>query len=254
MSVECVSGTKKTAGESLNRQVSGIRSGFITLLWIQIVTECSLAAFLTCSRMMRSNSPSNVPSRTDTTGGHCGSSRRKGAGIMKGRKGELAAVAAVIVIAMGLLVTPASADHNFTFTQANTTFDATDSNGRFTGRAVTNPGQAVPMAWSFRISPQVQAIATSAMDCTAGHMQLNYHDGHPGVPVDYVWHSTVPGNQSNNTQYTLYGSCSFRVVNNGNANLRFSFHYSMFCGPCGLPRSDPGRNELSTSFEIKYAA
>jgi hypothetical protein len=98
---------------------------------------------------------------------------------------------------MGLLVTPASADHNFTFTQANTTFDATDSNGRFTGRAVTNPGH---------------------------------------------------------TQYTLYGSCSFRVVNNGNANLRFSFHYSMFCGPCGLPRSDPGRNELSTSFEIKYAA
>lgn len=153
---------------------------------------------------------------------------------------------------IGLSATPASADHSFTFTQSNTTFDDSDSNGRFTGQAITRPGSAVPMAWSFRISPAVQAIAASSMNCTAGHMQLPYHDTHNNVGVDYFWHSTVPGNQSNNTLYDLYGNCTFRVVNNGTANLKFVFHYSMFCGPCGAGASVQEWNRLTTRLDVEY--
>ncbi|MEV6899068.1 hypothetical protein [Amycolatopsis sp. NPDC051372] len=147
----------------------------------------------------------------------------------------------------------ASADFYFTFTTDHRSFDASDSNGRFTGLADTRPMNSVPMAWSFRISPAVQAIAASPMDCTAGHMQLTYHDSHRGVPVDYVWHSTVPGNMSDNTKYTLYGYCTFKVKNSGTANLKFVFEYSMFCGPCGpRPSTHPERN-FSTRFDIDYS-
>lgn len=166
---------------------------------------------------------------------------------------EVLTVVAALLSFTSVTVGVASADHYFTFTQAHTTFDDSDRNGRFTGQAQTNPGHAVPMAWSFRISPAVQAIATSPMDCSAGHMQLNYHDNHPAVPVDYFWHSTVQGNQSNNTKYDLYGNCTFRVQGPGTANLKFVFHYSMFCGPCGpasFAASDPGG--YSSTMEIAY--
>ncbi|MFE3175668.1 hypothetical protein ACFXPA_23745 [Amycolatopsis sp. NPDC059090] len=171
-----------------------------------------------------------------------------------GRKkaAEAVAVGAVVAAALALAAGQASADHYHTFTQDNTTFDATDANGRFTGQAVTFPGRAVPMAWSFRISPAVQAIAVSSMNCTAGHMQLPYHDAHSNIPVDYFWHSTVQGNKSDNTPYDLYGSCVFKVKNNGTANLKFTFHYLMLCGPCGpRPEASP-EQRLSTRLDIDY--
>lgn len=85
------------------------------------------------------------------------------------------------------------------------------------------------MAWSFRIAPAVQAIATSPMNCEAGHLQLSYHDKHIGVPVSYFWHSTVRGH-SYNRSYTLWGSCTFKVNVNGkpgSAVLNFRFNYSI---------------------------
>jgi hypothetical protein len=147
----------------------------------------------------------------------------------------------------------AFAAHHHVFTQQSPSFDATDSNGRFTGQAnmSVSAGRATTMAWSFRISPKVQAIATSPMDCRAGHNKLPYSDFHGGVPVDYFWHSTVQGNVIDNTNYTLYGNCTFRVVAGGRpgtANLSFQFHYSLFCGPCGpKPSSEAPARPLDTT-------
>lgn len=162
---------------------------------------------------------------------------------------RITALLAGALVMLGVSAGTASADHYHTFTQGTPYFEASDSNGRFTGQARTNPGQPVPMAWSFRISPAVQAIAVSPMDCTAGHMQLPYSDSHTGIPVDYLWHSTVQGNMSDNTVYDLWGNCTFRVQN-GTANLRFVFHYSLFCGPCG-PRSAAASDpQLRTTLDI----
>ncbi len=113
------------------------------------------------------------------------------------------------------------------FTAAQPNYSITDSNGTFTGQ-VTWVAADLPMAWSFRASPQVRAIATTPMTCEAGHMQLPYSDKHV-VPVDYQWHSTVRGHATN-TDYILYGSCQFGVNVGGRAGtavLRFHFDYQM---------------------------
>lgn len=153
----------------------------------------------------------------------------------------------------------ASAEHYHTFTQSSEYFDQTDRNGRFTAQANMHSGWVVPMAWSFTVSPAVQAIASSPMNCTAGHHQLPYSDTHNNIPVDYRWHSTVPGNKVDNTRYDLWGNCTFSVNvggRPGTANLSFQFHYSMFCGPCG-PRnsenSSPG-SRMTSQVDIKYNA
>lgn len=154
---------------------------------------------------------------------------------------KLIAIASSALAAITLLAGTASADHYHTFTQSAEYFEATDNNGHFTAQANMHAGYAVPMPWSFRISAAVQAIATSTMNCTAGHNQLSYSDSHPNIQVDYHWHSTVQGNLVKNIKYDLWGNCTFRVQvggRPGTANLNFQFHYSMFCGPCG--RSDGG--------------
>jgi hypothetical protein len=115
------------------------------------------------------------------------------------------------------------------------------------------------MAWSFQISPAVQAIATSTMNCRAGHNQLPYSDAHDNIPVDYLWHSSVPGNKRDNTNYDLWGSCTFKVNSGGRpgtANLSFKFHYYMFCGPCGpKPTSREeaaGGSPMTSEVDITY--
>lgn len=158
---------------------------------------------------------------------------------------------------MGLSTAVANADdqHYHTFTQSAEYFDATDRNGRFTAQANMHSGYTIPMAWSFRVAPAVQAIATSSMNCTAGHHQLSYSDSHPNVPVDYHWHSTVQGNKVNNTKYDLWGNCTFRVQvggNPGTANLKFEFHYSMFCAPCGSVAAAAREPGLSIELDVVY--
>lgn len=113
------------------------------------------------------------------------------------------------------------------FTTSEPNYSITDRNGTFTAQ-VTWGGAGLPMAWSFRVSPQVRAIATTPMTCEAGHMQLPYSDRHV-VPADYRWHSTVRGHATN-TDYVLYGSCQFGVSVGGRAGtavLRFHFDYQM---------------------------
>ncbi|SDH20319.1 hypothetical protein SAMN05216553_117194 [Lentzea fradiae] len=149
---------------------------------------------------------------------------------------DLIATAIAALLALALLPGTANAAHHHTFTQSAEYFDATDSNGRFTAQVNMHSAMVVPMPWSFRVSPKVQAIATSNMNCRAGHSQLSYSDSHPNVPVDYHWHSTVQGNRVDNSKYDLWGNCTFRVQvggKPGTANLKFEFHYTLFCGPCG---------------------
>jgi hypothetical protein len=114
------------------------------------------------------------------------------------------------------------------------------------------------MGWSFRTSPAVQAIATGRMTCTAGHMQLPYHDKHTNVGVDYFWHSTVPNNRRNK-DYTLYGHCTFRVNvggRTGTANLGFSFNYALFDGitpPLAAEDStSPESDSYASDLEVTY--
>jgi len=113
------------------------------------------------------------------------------------------------------------------FTKLDTYFEATDSNGTFTAKVAWASAQNT-VAWSFRPSPAVRAIASGPMDCQAGHLQLpGYHDNHSGIPVDYFWHSSVQGSFFNR-DYTLWGNCSFPVLSNGRAGhavLSFRFHY-----------------------------
>ncbi|WP_258906374.1 hypothetical protein [Actinokineospora sp. UTMC 2448] len=147
-------------------------------------------------------------------------------------------VGAFVMVAT--LVAPANASGQFyhTFTTANPYFQSTDGRGTFTAQARTKPGYAVPLAWSWQIAPSLQAIATGNMTCTAGHHQIKvYRDYHPNVPVSYLWHSSFTGSWSDNTKYDLWGECVFPVYSGGRpgtARVSFVFHYSLFCGPCGL--------------------
>ncbi|MCF1594365.1 hypothetical protein [Streptomyces muensis] len=138
-------------------------------------------------------------------------------------------------------------------------YKRTDANGTFTGQVnmAGTVGRPAHMAWSFRTSPTVQAIATGRMTCKAGHMQLPYHDSHANVAVNYFWHSSVPNNRRNKN-YTLYGNCTFRVNvggRPGTANLGFSFRYSLFDGisPSSQGRGETPVEDTSYSSDLKIA-
>ncbi|MFE5677821.1 hypothetical protein ACFQ7B_21310 [Streptomyces erythrochromogenes] len=148
------------------------------------------------------------------------------------------------------------------FKMSAPSYQKTDSNGTFTGQVnmAGTVGKPAVMAWSFRTSPKVRAIATGKMTCKAGHMQLPYHDSHSNVPVDYFWHSSVKDNRRNK-DYTLYGNCTFRVKaggRTGTANLGFRFNYSLFDGISKMPPKDDEMptpatdNEFSSDLEITY--
>ncbi|MFG3496962.1 hypothetical protein [Streptomyces sp. NPDC047928] len=133
-------------------------------------------------------------------------------------------------------------------------YEKTDSNGKFTGQVnmAATVGKPATMAWSFRTSPKVQAIATGKMTCKAGHMQLPYHDSHSNVAVDYFWHSSVKNNVRNK-DYTLYGNCTFRVKvggKTGTANLGFRFNYSLFDGISKMAPRDEATPPASTDDEF----
>ena len=91
------------------------------------------------------------------------------------------------VLAVGTV--PAHAGVNqakHTFKMSAPSYKRTDSNGTFTGQVnmAGTVGKSANMAWSFRTSKKVQAIATGRMTCTAGHMRLPYHDKHTSVAVE----------------------------------------------------------------------
>lgn len=146
-------------------------------------------------------------------------------------------MALTVVVAVALTVLPAVAgigpqahageiSGRMIFKPNDLSYALADRNGRFTAQATYTPG--LPIAWSFTPGPQLRAIATSPMTCTAGHMQLRYHDRHV-VPVQYTWHSTIRGHATN-VEYLMYGSCKFQVNvggKPGTAVLTIKFSYVM---------------------------
>ena len=114
------------------------------------------------------------------------------------------------------------------FTRLDRYYDLTDRNGTFTAQ-VSWEAAGLPVAWSFRMTPALRAIATGPMVCDAGSMQSAYHDHHI-VTSDYNCNCTV-GSHFFNTPYTLYGSCTFPVDvggNPGKAVVSFRFAYDMY--------------------------
>ncbi|WP_146067888.1 hypothetical protein [Streptomyces sp. Ru72] len=151
------------------------------------------------------------------------------------RVAAVGSAALAAVLALGAVPAHAGTQQGrFTFKVSDPYYTKTDGNGTFTGQVnmAGTVGRPAPMAWSFRTSPAIQAIATGRMTCSAGHMQLPYHDSHANVTVNYFWHSSVPNNRRNKN-YTLYGNCTFPVQvggRTGKADLGFSFNYSLFDG------------------------
>lgn len=113
------------------------------------------------------------------------------------------------------------------FTKLDTYYERTDRNGRFTAKVEWASARNT-LAWSFRPSPAVQAIASGPMTCQAGHLQMpGYHDSHVDIPVNYFWHSSVQDSFFN-VDYTIWGSCTFPVLDKGRtgrAVLTFRFNY-----------------------------
>jgi len=134
---------------------------------------------------------------------------------------------------------PLEGRYEFTGKSTDRYFEMSDSNGTFTGRTsyVDAPppeiGQTITMAWSFRVSPAVRAIAVSPMTCTTGVAQVpSYRDHHPDVPVDYFLHSSVP-KLGFSTNYDLEGKCTFKVNVSGRpgtATLTYKFHFRIADG------------------------
>lgn len=178
------------------------------------------------------------------------------------RAAVVGSTALAAVLALGAVPAQAGVTQaKHTFKMSAPSYKKTDSNGTFTGQVnmAGTVGKPAHMAWSFRTSKKVQAIATGKMTCSAGHMQLPYHDKHTNVAVSYFWHSSVPSNRRNK-DYTLYGNCTFRVKvggKKGTANLGFRFNYSLFDGISksvapedGPTAEDP--NAYSSELDITY--
>ncbi|MFH8224320.1 hypothetical protein ACH4C2_34940 [Streptomyces sp. NPDC018057] len=172
----------------------------------------------------------------------------------------VSSAALAAVLALGAVPAHAGTQQGrFTFKMSNPYYKKTDANGTFTGQVnmAGTVGRAAPMAWSFRTSPAVQAIAAGRMTCSAGHMQLSYHDSHANVAVNYFWHSSVPNNRRNKN-YTLYGNCAFPVKvggRTGKANLGFSFKYSLFDGitPSMTGRGSGGTEDAPYTSDLKIS-
>lgn len=115
------------------------------------------------------------------------------------------------------------------FTPQSPFYLKSDANGTFSAQ-VTYAGRRPlkTMAWGFKTSAAIRAIAVGPMACTAGIPQSGYSDrNHTNIPIDYHWHSSVPNNKFG-TQYTMWGVCKFRVNvggRTGSARLDLSFNY-----------------------------
>lgn len=114
----------------------------------------------------------------------------------------------------------------YNFTPAHPRFHKTDHNGKFSAQ-VTYKSKGLPMAWSFRLAEALQDIATGEMNCKASlEGTKRYHDHHV-IPVNSLWHSTVPGNKYD-VKYVLQGTCTFPVEvggQPGTATVSFKFHF-----------------------------
>jgi hypothetical protein len=173
---------------------------------------------------------------------------------------RLVAVFAIFATVAVSAASPALADGRYEkyFSFESSTFSATDRYGSFNAQvSIFSVGH--PMAWSFRLAPQLQAIATTPMTCTAqgwdsNYLPTGYFDRHVDIPVDYLWHSTIR-NEPWDQDRTLTGSCVFRVNPPGTATVSWQFNYEisqrgLVCSP-NCPRV-PAR-DADGAFESAYS-
>lgn len=141
------------------------------------------------------------------------------------------------------------------FTKKDTVFRVTDVNSSFDAQ-ITWGESGKPVAWSFVLSPAVQAIAVSDMTCNARLPSFPNWSAHKVQRVGYIWHAYVPGPHqvSQNWHYALSGNCTFRhnVSGGGTATLRFMFQYrlSNFDGA----RQSSMKDTYTSDVELQYEA
>ncbi|GAA2791423.1 hypothetical protein [Saccharopolyspora taberi] len=169
---------------------------------------------------------------------------------------RVAAVAAALIALLPLAGTASADDIQKDFYTNAPAFSASDARGTFTGQ-VDYRAPDFPMAWSFDIAPAVESIAVSPMDCTAGLVQPDppYSDRHTGIPVTYLWHSTVRATPLER-HTDLWGHCRFNVNVGGRpgvADLKFTFDYTIHNRPIGQQgaEQDPPFN---STLDIQYTA
>ncbi|MFE5331258.1 hypothetical protein ACFRCG_33200 [Embleya sp. NPDC056575] len=121
------------------------------------------------------------------------------------------ALAAIALLFSGGTASAGTSEYYKTFTANANYLTKTDANGVLNAQ-VTWSSVNKPLAWSFDMSPALERTATGDMNCSASVPSFpDYHDGHPGIPVDYKWHSSIPGPHRTNTSYwyVLKARCTF---------------------------------------------
>ncbi|MER5908519.1 hypothetical protein ABZW44_42255 [Streptomyces mirabilis] len=143
-----------------------------------------------------------------------------------------ASLTAAVTLLAGGTASAATSEYYKTFTSGANYLTKSDTNGTLNAQ-VTWPTTNKPLAWSFDISRALERTATGNMRCTARVPSFpNYNDDHPSIPVDYKWHSTVPGQHRLNTSYwyVLNAQCKFPSTVNGTrgtTTVTLKFNYKM---------------------------
>jgi hypothetical protein len=150
---------------------------------------------------------------------------------------------AAALCAVGAFTPSASATSYYskTFYWNDTTFISTDNIGKFSAQItyVVTGSSENPIAFGLQIAAPIQAIATGPMTCSASQWANGSPTGatdyHPGVPVSYFWHWTVPYNDFPPT-YDEYANCYF-PVKGGQANVGAVLTYDVNDSTAALVRT-----------------
>ncbi|GAB3984563.1 hypothetical protein GCM10029978_094580 [Actinoallomurus acanthiterrae] len=163
-----------------------------------------------------------------------------------------AAVTTGAATAASASVAPQAAHKHFTFTKKHEGHKYTGKAGTFHAQiAVKHPKKGYPMAWSFKVAPALQAIATGRMTCTATGLNGHYHDKHV-VPVSYLWHSSVKGHRTKKV-YNLSLTCHFPVQvagKPGKATIGHSFYYAIDPSSRNRVAAPEGASAMTTTVRI----
>lgn len=144
-------------------------------------------------------------------------------------------VAAVVGLALSVSTQTADATSNYgySFDQSHRSMTVTDGAGTFSGQVTfTDNGKYYnPMAWSWKLKGSVTSGGIGKMNCAAGRkvngvIDKYYTDSHEGLPLDYLWHSTVPKNRFGD-YIELGGQCQFVKLPESEVTVQFVFRYSV---------------------------
>lgn len=113
-----------------------------------------------------------------------------------------------------------------TFTSSSPWYNATDANSSFTAQATFTAG--IPIAFGFKISPALQAIAAGpTTTALATRTPPNCSYSKPGVSVSYLFHWSCRSHTPE-TSYRINGTWQFPVANRGTARVTWVFNYIIY--------------------------